>query len=87
MRGKIVMENFITYFKLLYLLPATISLFYLMLQVLSDIKRVKMGKETVFEDKDHFVDCALSSFIPVLNVYLAYKGIRIIVKSLVRGFK
>ncbi|MEQ8199404.1 MAG: hypothetical protein ABRQ27_15630 [Clostridiaceae bacterium] len=72
------MENFTGYFKMVYLLPATISLFYLLLQVLSDIKRVKMSKKTAFEDRDHIIDCAMACFVQVLNIYMAYIGIRVI---------
>ncbi|MEQ8156794.1 MAG: hypothetical protein ABRQ25_18275 [Clostridiaceae bacterium] len=81
------MENFTGYFKMVYLLPVTISLFYLLLQVLSDIKRVKMGKKTAFEDRDHIIDCAMACFIPVLNIYMAYIGIRVMVKSAIKDME
>ena len=81
------MENFEAYFRLVYLLPVTISLVYLLLQVLSDINRVKMGKKTAFEDKDHIIDCTIACFIPVLNVYTAYIGIKVMVRSLIMNLE
>ncbi|MEQ8198764.1 MAG: hypothetical protein ABRQ27_12270 [Clostridiaceae bacterium] len=81
------MENFAAYFKMVYLLPVTISLVYLLLQVLSDINRVKMGKKTAFEDKDHIIGCAMACFIPVMNIYMAYIGIKVMVRSLIMNLE
>jgi len=86
-KGMNQMENLPGYIELIYLLPVLISLIYLLLQVLLDKKRVKLGMETLFEDKEQVISCTLYCFLPVFNIYMAFMGIKVIIKSLIMNIK